>query len=101
MSGAAVAVRKVPHPMLAKPLKVLSLSLVSYLSTCVLAGAASFVTDFNSGIPGGASPAGSTAWSSTNGVGNSGVVKLVYPAPTGLTGGLTVNDIAGGVAITN
>jgi hypothetical protein len=62
--------------------------------------AASFVSDFNSGLPAGTTPAGSAGWSSSGGVGGSGMLRITS-ADNSLSGGFAIPDFAGGIAITN
>src|SRR5438093_9019765 len=81
----------------------LSKSLVSLLT--LVAGVtvchgASFITDFNSGLPAGSSIYGSAFVDTAGGVTNSGTLKVTTAAGN-LQGSYIVEDIAGGVPITN
>src|SRR6266850_4678288 len=88
--------------MLIRLVKSSLLGLCTFALSCGILQAASFITDFNSGLPPGTSVAGNAFWSSVNGVGDSGAVKLVIPVVNvGQSGGFVVPDFAGGVAVTN
>src|SRR5437667_5786733 len=83
-----------------RTLKLSLITLVSVLTSSVLVNAAAFFSDFDSGLPPGASVVGSASWQSSGGIGNSGMVQ-VTPGANGQAGGFTVADFAGGIAVTN
>src|SRR2546430_3234234 len=81
--------------MLLRTLKLTLTGLVSLLTSSVLVNAASFSTDFGSGLPPGTSVAGPTPAFVED-----GVLKITLGA-NGQGGAFTIDDFAGGIAVTN
>src|SRR6185503_17486620 len=86
--------------MLIKSLKFSLLTCTSYLASCVLAGAAGVIYDFNAGQPAGTTVNGTAVVSPTNGIGNSGVLKITVNANS-QGGGFTIPDFSSGAPVTN